>query len=289
VISVQAIAQDIEDCQTAAQQLCNQGDSDCRWYHGSWHLLKALGVVSTADLPAQAIMVLLKQAFAGRSVARVLITGAADEALPALAWQAASESSVKVEFHALDICATPLYFMSSYARRRGIELTVHQSDILAFHSLTSFDVLLTHAFMGYFTAAARPHLVSTWRRLLAADGQLVTVQRIRPTDSAQVVNFNEYQARRFLEAALVSARQMTDINNEPGPFDANSVRLAASSFSSRFVNHAITSRQEFETLFCNAGLDFCTLEYQTLAVDSPLSGPSVPSKAEFAHVVATPA
>ena len=64
-----------------AQQHCCKGDLDCSWYHGNWHLLKALGVVSTSAVHRDSIVRLLEQAVAGTVEPKILLSGSTDETL----------------------------------------------------------------------------------------------------------------------------------------------------------------------------------------------------------------
>jgi hypothetical protein len=80
-----------------------------------------------------------------------------------------------------------------------------------------------------------------------------------------------------MEAAKNSA-----LDNQSG---RDMVLDAASQFTEKFVNHAITSKTALESLFTDAGMQFHCIEYHKLDKMSELSGPSVPSDAEFAHII----
>ena len=73
------------DPQQLSRQLCNKGSLDCSWYHGSWHLLKSLGIVSTSAVHEDSISRLLKLALADMTTPRILMTGSTDETLVRLA------------------------------------------------------------------------------------------------------------------------------------------------------------------------------------------------------------
>ena len=81
--------------------------------------------------------------------------------------------------------------------------------------------------------------------------------------------------------AAIEAAKASQLN-----VDMNTVKTAATEFSRKFRSYAITSRPAFESLFTNANLRFNFLEYHNLKKQGELSGPSVPSNAEFAHVIA---
>jgi hypothetical protein len=265
-----------------AQQHCCKGDLDCSWYHGNWHLLKALGVVSTSAVHSESIGRLLKLAVAGTVEPKILLSGSTDETLIRLVHDTCSALGIREKLYAVDICATPLAFMQAYAEQNGIELVTVHTDILEFETGEKFDVILTHAFMGYFDVTQRPLLTRQWRQLLSDEGRIVTIQRVRPVSSLLPVTFTAEQSSRFVAAAVEAVNAM-DAGDMP---DVATVREAATDFANNFSIHPITSRSALESLFTEAGLTFQTLEYHSLGKIGELSGPSVPSDAEFAHIIA---
>lgn len=268
--------------QQFSQQHCNKGAFDCSWYHGNWHRLKALGVVSTSAVHEQSILKLLKLAMNGMTEPRILLTGSTDETLVRIAHHFCQAAGIKEKLFALDICATPLAFMQNYADDNDIELSTYQSDILSFDSEQKFDIILTHAFMGYFDDSQRPLLVKKWQQLLSKNGKIVTIQRVRPKDSAPLVTFTDEQSAQFVSAAVAAVETESPDNIK----EHNKVKLAAGKFAKNFVSHAITSKNDLESLFTNSNMSFRFLEYHMLEKRGELSGPSVPSNAEFAHIIA---
>jgi len=268
--------------QQLSEQLCNKGKLACDWYHGNWHLLKSLGVVSTSAVHEQGICQMLKCTIREIKEPAILLTGSTDETLVRMIHATCKELGIKPKITAVDICATPLAFMESYASEKQIELRTCKSNILDFDTEEKFDVILTHAFMGYFNDTQRPLLIKKWQQLLIPRGSIITVQRIRPENSPAIVKFSEQQSKAFVCNAIETVKSSSvDYENE-----VESVKQAASKFTDKFISYAITSKATFEELFVNAGLSFHTLEYHRLETVGQLSGPSVPSDAEFAHVIA---
>lgn len=267
--------------QQFAQENCIKGEFGCSWYHGNWHLLKALGIVSTSAVHEQGITGLLKAALEGKTSPRILFTGSTDETLVRLTHDVCKGLGLEEKLFAVDICATPLAFMQSYANENNIKLTTYQSNILEFDAEYGFDIILTHAFMGYFDDFQRPLLIQKWKQLLSSSGQIVTIQRIRPQDSPKQVKFTSSQADQFIAAAIESAKQ----NTIDWAIDEKTAKTAAQIFADKFSNYAIRSRSDLELLFTNAGLAFQSLEYHYLEKKGELNGPSVPSNAEFAHII----
>lgn len=262
---------------------CNTGLHDCHWYHGSWHVLKALDLVSTSAIHREALMDLLRAAIGTLSRPRILLTGSTDETLLQLAHTVCEQAGVDAEYHALDICATPLAFMDQYASSVHLPLATYHTGILAFQPAQVFDVIITHAFMGNFSSRQRPALVSKWHDLLTERGKLVTIQRVRPSDTPARVGFTAEEARAFVSRALAAARQ----RGVKSASELAVIETDATAFADNFVAHAITSREELEDLFTGAGMEFLSLQYQSLEPLNGLSGPSVPTDAEFAHLIAT--
>lgn len=273
---------DIAACRALADRHCNRGLNDCRWYHGNWHLLKALGIVSTSTVHDERIAEMLKPAIGDQPVPRILLAGSADESLLDVAERACRGLGVDAELTALDMCRTPLACMESYASRHGLDVATRQTDILEFDTDERFDVILTHAFMGNFDEAGRQRLVGKWKELLSERGRIVTIQRVRSPSSPSVVRFSARQKADFVAAAI----HATEREGAAHSFDVDAARQAAIEFSKGFSVHSIKSKSALEKLFLDAGLAFHHLEYRRLDQKDNLSGPSVPSGGEYAHVVA---
>jgi phospholipid N-methyltransferase len=269
-------------CRAIAEQYCNRGGNDCRWYHGNWDLLKSLNIVSTSNVHAQDLSRLLKMAIGEKSRLRILMTGSTDESLLRIVHDLSRSLEVEAQFTALDICATPLEFMKIYAARNSIELEAIHLDILDFGPTTRFDIIVTHAFMGNFNDHDRQLLVNKWQELLCEDGKVVTIQRVRATDAPSLVKFSDDQATEFVAGALSAAKRNGLVSSK----ELAKVEVIATEFSEKFSTYAIRSKSSLHNLFSTAGLKVDCLEYHSLGQQDKLSGPSVPSSGEYAHVVA---
>jgi hypothetical protein len=261
-----------------AERFCGH---DCRWYHGNWELLKSLGLVSTSAVHAAELRELVVQALQGcEGRPRVLLSGSTDDTL--LRILVSALPGIQAEISALDICATPLELMGEYAGERGLGLRRIRSDILSYTPDETFDLIVTHAFMGNFDVEGRSRLVRKWRSLLNRQGRVLTIQRVRAADAPPVVRFSPEQSAHFIQAARDAA---AGVGDDPPDFLAR-VEGAARTFTERFRSCSITSRAELEDLFLQAGMRFYRLEYRTLAGARGLAGPSVPSGGEYAVVSA---
>lgn len=265
-----------------AEQHCNRGESDCRWYHGNWELLKSLGVVASSAVHAKELGELLKRALpAGKRDPAILISGSTDATLLEIVHAACADAGARPVVTALDICATPLALMEAFARQHDFALSSARADILAYTADTGYDVIFTHVFMGRFDDNDRISLVRKWADLLADGGRVATVQRVRPPDSPTVVGFSEEQARHFRTAAQDAAARL-DLPAE----ELARVGDAATAFTDNFRGYAITSPEALEHLFTDAGFRFRHLEYRSLEAKRNLAGPSVPSGGNYAFIIA---
>lgn len=261
-----------------AARYCDRNGVKCGWYHGEWVLLKSLDIVSTAAVHSRQLQALSRQALAALPPSpRILLSGATDDAL--LRILAELEEARRAEVTALDICDTPLALMKEGVPAGSLKVVDVRADILQYENTRGFDLILTHAFMGNFTADERPDLVARWFALLRPGGRLVTIQRIRPTGTPPVIGFSDEEIRVFVQAALESAAGR-------GIEDLSRVERAATLFAQNKRTHVITSRAQFEQLFSAVGFELMDLQYSRLPTRRRLSGPSVPSGGEYALLMA---
>ena len=266
-----------------AAKHCNRNGSDCHWYHGNWQLLSSLGVVTSSAVHTDQLQALLLSATPDTfQRPKILLSGSTDETLLQIAAATYGASVRPAEFTALDICATPLVLAQEYAVENELDFSSVMTDILEYCPDHGFDIIFTHAFMGNFDDRDRPRLVQKWASLLNDGGRVVTVQRIRPTDSPPIIRFTVEQSADFIAAAMDAASQHEELQAS----DLARVEAAAKSFSEHFMSHAIRSKFEMEGLFLDAGMTIHHLAYETLETKRNLAGPSVPSGGEYAFIIA---
>src|SRR5690242_4740998 len=164
-----------------AMEHCRQtGSGDCSWYHGVWQFFRALGVTKTAGGSAAYFDEALRSLAAQGSTRRVLISGAADDAMSLVAFSAFRAVSRPLELTVVDLCETPLALARWSAREHGADVTTHRSDILGFDRAAEFDLVMTNSFLGEFDAAARTQLFARWAALLRPGGKILFSNRLRP-------------------------------------------------------------------------------------------------------------
>jgi SAM-dependent methyltransferase len=271
----------------AAAALCHADPADghtCAWYHGPWPVFRALGLVSTAAVHEDMMRSALAAIAADGQHNDVLISGCTDFAMLALVRAAWADRP----FHAtvVDRCATPLRLCAWYAQRHGLDIDTHAGNILDYPREGCFDVICTHAFMGYFDDGARAQLVRRWHALLRPGGRLVTVQRVREHHPPGLVRFTTEQARQFRQDAAAQAQRFPE---RLGGMSARELADCAIAFTEHFTSHPIRSREAFARLFTESGFRLERLAYDNAAAggsNTANPGPSVPGSAEYAHVIA---
>jgi hypothetical protein len=177
----------------------------CAWYHGLWPDLRAVGLGSSVSYHAD----FLAQAFARvrKSKPRVLVSGAADHAILAHVFAACDANAIDCEVTVIDRCETPLRVNVWYAARAGRSIATCRTDVFEHASTVPYDVVVAHAFLGYFQPERRRALFRHWRSMLAPSGAIVIVNRVRGGDPSEPVAFGQRDAEVFsaiAEAASLS-------------------------------------------------------------------------------------
>jgi SAM-dependent methyltransferase len=217
-----------------------------------------------------------------RAGPRVLISGSADEAMAAMVVEAGSAASCASVITVLDRCATPLAVNESFAKANRVTLSTAQTDILAYNQAHSFDVVVTHSFLGQFDAAARARLIAKWFELLAPGGRAITVVRLRPTDAATTFaggsggRLAEEVRRRAIEHAH-------EIDVSPEDLADAALEYARR----RSPSHPVRDIEELIALFAGAG--FAVLHAATREWPGRLTGiegPGLPRGGRYAEIVA---
>jgi SAM-dependent methyltransferase len=262
-----------------APALCRRdpasGES-CAWHHGLWPTLRLLGLVTEPALHGEFLRASLAGIAGERP--RVLLSGAADHALLALALAALGGRDA--QFTVLDICETPLLLNRHYAERANARVTTRRSNILAFENATPYDAICTHAFLGNFDSAQRAALAGKWHALLRPGGKLITVNRLRPGRDAQWVAFSVDQVWAFRERVerAAAARAL----EYPG------LGRAAEKYASRLTVFPLGSAQELRALFESAGFAVEQLSIATVApaARQQINVPTVPGGDDYAQLIA---
>jgi hypothetical protein len=259
---------------------------DCGWYHGTWQYLRALGVLKTAGGHATFFRDTLCALAARHDVRRVLISGAADDAMALIAIEAFRESSAALELTVIDRCETPLALSQWSAAREGADVRTCRCNVLEFDSPAPFDLIMTSSFLAFVDDAHRPQLFAGWSSLLRAGGKLLFTNRLRPGAPDAPVGFSNEQAEKFCSRVQREAECLQHVLGvDPALLTGWSREYAA-----RLTAFPLRSVDEVNALLKDTGfapdsLDTAMLQEERAA--DTQAGPSSTGRGDYVRVLAT--
>jgi hypothetical protein len=170
----------------------------CAFYHGLWQDLRAVGLGSNVAYHAT----FFERAFAhvARGAPRILVSGAADDAVLAHVLAASDANGLAPRVTVLDLCDTPLLANQRYAARAGRAIATLRADMFEHEPAEPYDAIVAHSFIGYFPPAERRRLFLRWASMLAPSGAIVIVNRVRAGDPEAAVSFGPAEAAAFCAA-----------------------------------------------------------------------------------------
>jgi SAM-dependent methyltransferase len=222
------------------------GGDNCDWYHASWPVLRALGVINSPGSDDDFLLRAIGSEL-NTGAKRVLVSGAADAGMLARVTSCMTPGST-VEVTVLDRCRTPLELSRRHAEEIGLSIETIQADILSFESAQSFDLICTHSFLAFFDARDRQRLVARWKALLRPGGCVVTAQRVRPGEKAELTRFPPDEIQRL--AAEAEHRARIDGEDIVG---VDAARRLALDYGTKHQAHLIASPDDIERLFLDEG------------------------------------
>ncbi len=281
--------QDLIECATLARRIAPAtcrvdpalGEA-CAWYHGFWPYLRLLEVVGSPYRHQGFFREALAPSIAGGNRGRVLVSGAVDYAMPALAIDIYREAGAALDLTVADICETPLALVRWYGARIGVSLATSAGDILDYAPGGVFDVILTHSFLAMFPPDRRRALLRRWRLLLRPGGVVVTISRLRPDSSEARIGFTPLEAENFIAAVGRAAQGgLLDL-------DAKALVAGARAYVERQRIWPVRTAAEIEALFQDSGFRLERLEEnwtERAAAKGAASGPTAKGGA-YAMIVA---
>ncbi len=249
----------------------------CGWYHGAWPLLRALGLVATPHRNLEFFDAALGAA-AADGQRNVLVTGAADEAMPGIVFDTYRSCGVEPVVTVLDRCCTPV------ERIRGSlpETDGWVADVLTVDGPARFDVLCTHGLLPSVPARDRAELAARWATLLVPGGRVLTTTSLTVGDTEQV-RFDASDA--FVERAVLAAEP---IDLSALGLTVDDVAATARRWASRVAMDPVRSSVEVVDLLDVAGFDVDLHEREITGTLAPgASGPWTARTARYAEIVAT--
>ncbi|MFT3806981.1 class I SAM-dependent methyltransferase [Arenimonas sp.] len=232
-----------------AERYCNRDELECRWYHASWPVLRALGAVNSPGSDDDFLLRAIAAEIAD-GARSILVSGAADAGMLARVSSCLGDRR-DLRITVLDRCRTPLEHSLLHARRCGIEIDVVQTNILDYAPSARYDIICTHSFLTFFPAADRQRLAARWLDLLNPAGCVITAQRVRPGESEEITRFPPEDTRKLADAAEARAME----RGATIGVDAVSARALAEAYGIHHHTHLIASAQSLERLFVEAGFE----------------------------------
>jgi len=153
-----------------AQGTC--ADQDCCTYHSMWQYLRLAGIHRGLQVDGALFVAAAEHLARDGALNRVLVSGTADYSMLAHIAHGAHRGGANPSFHVVDQCATTLRMNKWYGAKRGFGVTTFRSDIFAFRPEARYDLICTHAFLGFHALADRPTLFRRWGEWLAPGGCL---------------------------------------------------------------------------------------------------------------------
>jgi len=263
-----------------AAALADETCATCGWYHGAWPLWRHLGMATAPTVHEGFYAARIAEHLAEGGGADVLVSGAADQGMVATVARAFAAAGIAPRITVLDRCATPLALGAEWAARADLPVSVLHVDVLDLDRVGAFDLVCTHAFLGYFDPDQRRALATRWHAALRPGGRLVTLNRLRPGATADPVGFTESEAATFIERARAEALRVG------WPTDDAVARAIA--WTSRFRMHPLRSPADVTGPFEAVGFDVRPIPVDSgdAARKAP-SGPGSPGNASFLGIVAT--
>ena len=259
---------------------------DCSWYHGVWQYFRALGVAKTAGGSIPYFDEILRSLAAGGGFRRILISGAADDAMSLAVVAAFRRMDRPLDLTMVDLCETPLALARWSAQEHGASITTHQADILAFDRFEQFDVVMTNSFLGEFDLAERLQLFARWSSLLRPGGKVLFTNRLRPGAGQARLGFTDAQIEAFSAAARNAAESYEAILGLTPEIVAGWARI----YAERQGSYPVRSVDEVVEFLRSSGFAAERIEtahFPGRPGSEALAGPSAAESADYLRVLAT--
>lgn len=240
-------------CQPARHQDRGPGtENGCDWYHGSWQMLRSLGLFHSIRSDDDFFLAKLQQEIEA-GARRILVSGAADYALQARIMAVAGSNRETISLTVLDRCATPLKLNDWYAAQLGVKIETAQCDVLDYQSTEPFDLICTHSFLCFFDAISRQKLISNWQDMLRPGGAIMTAQRVRTADREAIICYDEAQIAGLIQ----SARDLVAAPGGPRDITPDLAGQLARGYAMNHWTHLIASAEALRAPF-----EECRLELE---------------------------
>ncbi len=220
----------------------------CHDYHAIWGFLRLFGRLPAVAADHDLLTSALGDA-ACEGGPRVLVSGSADHGLLAYVLAAFESAGRRPDVTVIDRCATPLELCTRYATDRGLEITTHATEALAF-AAPSFDLIVAHNFLNAFDADGRDALVRHWAGMLAPEGRIVSVTTVKLGAPPRSKRFEGAEA----EGLIHRVAQDRAASPHAGLIDEPSLRALTAGYCRLKSSWNVTTIEALEAHFTAAGL-----------------------------------
>lgn len=150
----------------------------CRKMHGGWQYLNLLGLAANPERNTDFYRDAIRRFAQERPIRRLLIAGCCDYTMLAIVLSALDRGAKMPVITVIDRCDTPLYLCQWFADRYDLDISTEQTDVVGYAPDDPFDLICTDGLLTVFRAEDRPGLVTSWHRLLAPGGAVVTTNNL---------------------------------------------------------------------------------------------------------------
>ncbi len=214
-----------------SQELCHD---NCRWYHGSWCLLKCLDLVTGAVL----FYKFYRREIGSLSVERVAVVGTAGISTPILL----SELQPRVKLDVIDICPTPLKACELYAKEHGLEWNFMQKNMMdGFEPIELYDLVVNDAFLTLFRDEDKPTVLQNIAKLLKPKGNYITTLR-KGSYEGEIYKSGKETQDRFIHNALNRSQKLF-------PEFKKFIEKKATEYTHNITNYPMDSIENVRKLF----------------------------------------
>ncbi len=253
----------------------------CGWYHGAWPLLRALGLVATPDRHAEFFDRALGSA-AAAGLVDVVVSGAADDAMPATVLAAYRSRGVAPSITVLDRCATPV----ERIRAALPDVSGVVTDVVASGPERRFEVACTHGLFPTVPVDQRTQLAAAWASMLVPGGRLVTTTSLSSPDAPDDLRFDPAAVDAFADRAVAAFEAVEHRSDDECSLD--DVERMARRWATNAVTHPTRSADEIVDVLSAVGFDVDVHEQQIAGtMGAATGGPWSARTACYAEVVAT--
>ena len=229
------VCQRWQEIDEISQELCHD---NCRWYHGSWCLLKCLDLVAGAVL----FYKFYQREIGSLSVDRVAVVGTAGISTPVLL----SELQPKAHLDVIDICPTPLKACDMYAQEHGFAWNCMQQNMIkGFEPIQAYDLVVNDAFLTLFRDVDKSTVLQNIAKILKPKGHYITTLR-KGDFEGEVYVSNPTTQDKFVNNALSRSQKLF-------PDYQNFIEDRAKTYTQKMTNHPMDSKKNVKKLFESNG------------------------------------